>query len=329
MIHRHVVLGTAAVLLLASVRVGAQAVESSSRQSPGDAWWTGPMLANSAATLPRGHFLFESYLYDVVATSQYDQSGRRQRAPRSDSFGSQSYLLYGLADRFSVGLVPNFGFNSASTGARSSRIGAGDLGVMGQVRLTESDPFARMPTISINVQETLPTGKHDRLGGRPADGLGGGVYTTTLSLYSQKYFWLPTGRIMRMRLNVSQAFSGSAALEDASVYGTEAGFRGNAQPGQSTYVDAAWEYSVTQRWVVALDATYRHARTTRVTGYSTSDSGILRVASSGPSDALGLAPAVEYNWSSNMGVLFGARFIAAGRNTAASITPAVALNIVR
>ena len=28
-------------------------------QSLDDAWWTGPMLAPSAATLPRGHFLIE------------------------------------------------------------------------------------------------------------------------------------------------------------------------------------------------------------------------------------------------------------------------------
>ena len=32
------------------------------RQSRDDAWWTGPMLANSAETLPKGHFLVESYL---------------------------------------------------------------------------------------------------------------------------------------------------------------------------------------------------------------------------------------------------------------------------
>ena len=35
-------------------------------QSLDDAWWTGPMLAPSAATLPRGHFLIEPYLFDVI-----------------------------------------------------------------------------------------------------------------------------------------------------------------------------------------------------------------------------------------------------------------------
>jgi hypothetical protein len=39
---------------------------SSVRQSLDDAWWTGPMLAPSAATLPRGHFLIEGIVPPTV-----------------------------------------------------------------------------------------------------------------------------------------------------------------------------------------------------------------------------------------------------------------------
>jgi hypothetical protein len=49
---------------------------------------------------------------------------------------------------------------------------------------------------------------------------------------------------------------------------------------------------------------------------------------SGSSEALGLAPAIEYSWKSNLGVLLGVRVIAAGRNTAATVSPAVAINMV-
>src|SRR5271154_5096031 len=45
------------------------------RQKLGEAWWTGPMLANNASTLPRGHFLVEPYLYDVIS-------------PHTNGFGS-------------------------------------------------------------------------------------------------------------------------------------------------------------------------------------------------------------------------------------------------
>jgi len=49
---------------------------------------------------------------------------------------------------------------------------------------------------------------------------------------------------------------------------------------------------------------------------------------SGSSWSLGFAPAIEYNWSSRMGVLLGVRIIEIGRNTSATITPAIAINMV-
>ena len=45
----------------------ARAEDTASRQSMDDAWWTGPLLAASASSLPRGHFLVEPYLYDIIS----------------------------------------------------------------------------------------------------------------------------------------------------------------------------------------------------------------------------------------------------------------------
>ncbi|MBV8306567.1 MAG: transporter, partial [Gammaproteobacteria bacterium] len=49
---------TFAALLCAGAPAAAQEVQ----QSRQDAWWTGPMLAPNAATLPQGHALIEPYL---------------------------------------------------------------------------------------------------------------------------------------------------------------------------------------------------------------------------------------------------------------------------
>ena len=49
---------------------------------------------------------------------------------------------------------------------------------------------------------------------------------------------------------------------------------------------------------------------------------------SGSSESLGFAPAVEYNWSSKVGVIFGAKWVNDGRNTAAVVIPVVAINVV-
>jgi hypothetical protein len=315
----------ALTLLMLSVCLAAA---QSAHQSLDDAWWTGPLLAPNASTLPRGHILIEPYLYDVIPQGFYDSHGTKQSIPHANEFGSLTYINYGLANKFTVGLIPVFGYNQVSQGLNSSSMEAGDLTVQAQYRLHLFHEGSWIPTTSIAVQEALPTGRYDQLGNRPSDGLGAGAYTTTLCFYNQTFFWMPNGRILRTRFNVTQAFSRSVNVEDVSVYGTAQGFRGHASPGAALFVDAAWEYSVTRRWVLALDATYRHQYNTPVTGYNISDPNSPILLNSGPSQAFALAPAFEYNFNSKVGVILGTRLFPAGKNTTDSITPVIAINIV-
>ncbi|HEU5402395.1 MAG TPA: hypothetical protein VFU86_13610, partial [Terriglobales bacterium] len=112
--------------------------------------------------------------------------------------------------------------------------------------------------------------------------------------------------------------------------GTEQGFVGTARPGRSVYIDNSLEYSLTRRWVLATDVTYRHDTNTHVAGYNSLDPALAPISlDSGPRDAFAVAPAIEYSWSSKIGVLLGVRLFPAGRNTGASITPAIAINYVR
>ncbi|WP_202049641.1 transporter [Sphingomonas sp. So64.6b] len=287
------------------------------RQKLDDAWWTGPMMANSAATLPRGHALIETYVYDRINAT-------------SHGFGSLTYLLYGITDGVTLGVKPSFGFNAVKNGRDGSGVGFGDLTFSAQLRLTSFDAAKSIPAIAVSLQHSLPTGKHDRLGDRPGDGLGSGAHTTTLSLYAQHYFWLPNGRIFRARLNVSNAFSSKATLNDVSVYGTGDGFRGHAMPGGSFTIGLSGEYSLTRSWVLALDLIRNHEGPTRVAGFDIRDlADPLPVRyRSNVSTTFAIAPGVEYSWKANLGILFAARFIPKGRHNSASITPAVAINYV-
>lgn len=317
--------------LLAIVLGGGRALEaqdpspasSPAHEALGDAWWTGALLAPSAGTLPPGHWLIEPYLYDITV-------------PHSNTFGSRSYVIYGLVNRVSVGVIPVFGFNDISNGPSSSGIGVGDFTVFGQYRLTQFQPGNWVPTMSVNVQETLPTGRYDDLGSRPANGFGAGAFTTDVSLYTQTYFWLPTGRILRTRFNVSQTFSTGVDVSGVSVYGTAPGFSGRASPGSSSTFDLAGEYSLTRNWVLALDVVFERSANTLVAGSGppvpdtagTATGTAVRL-NSGASAAFAFAPALEYNWHSNWGVILGTRLIPRGLNTPASIAPVVAVNIVQ
>lgn len=286
------------------------------------------MLAPSANTLPQGHFLIEPYFYDVTTQGFYNAKGTRVSVPHENSFGSLTYALYGVANKLTVGVIPTFGYNEVSNSSSGAEIEAGDLTVQAQYRLHLFREESWIPTMSIAVQQTLPTGKYDQLGSRPGDGLGAGAFTTSPAFYSQTFFWFPNGRILRMRFNVAPSFSRSVSIQDVSVYGTSAGFRGHAKPGPAVFVDAAWEYGLTKHWVLALDATYRHQGNTPVSGYNIWDPAQPIRLNSGDTGAFGLAPAIEYNWNHNLGVLLGARVIPAGHNTAFTITPAVAVNFV-
>ena len=306
---------------LASFACGAPAENAPGRQTMDEAWWTGPLLAASASTLPQGHFLVEPYLFDVITYGRHDADGHRLSTPHQNDFGSQSYVLYGVTDRISAGVIPRFGYEKTSGGPNSTGLQVGDLTLQAQYRLTQFHEGSWVPTMSFVVGETLPTGKYDRLDQHPGDGFGAGAYTTLLSLYSQEYFWLGNGRILRMRLDLTYGLSSQVGLRGVSVYGTGAGFTGQAQPGDTFTADVSWEYSVTRNWVLALDVVYERDASTTVTGNT------LR-ASSGTSRSVGFAPAVEYNFNSRIGIIAGARFIPIGRNTGISVTPVAALNMV-
>jgi hypothetical protein len=96
-------------------------------------------------------------------------------------------------------------------------------------------------------------------------------------------------------------------------------------------MDLAGEYSVTRNWVAALDIVYSDSRPTTVVGRYGPD-GIATLSSvdsrSASSNSLSLAPAIEYNWTSTVGIIFGAKLVVAGRNTGAAVIPVAAINLV-
>ena len=149
----------------------AEAETAEAPQSLDDAWWTGPLVAYSAHSLPQGHMLIEPYFYDVSSN-------------RADSVHSFTYFLYGATDRLTVGVAPDIAFTSARGGPDSSGVHLGDTTLRAQYMLTSMDPERYIPDLALAVLQTLPTGKFDHLG-RASDGFGGGGYSTTLAVYSQ------------------------------------------------------------------------------------------------------------------------------------------------
>ena len=84
-------------------------------------------------------------------------------------------------------------------------------------------------------------------------GHGSGTFGTEVGINVQHYFLLKNGRLVRARINLLKSFPYGTDITGRSVYGTDAGFRGQAKPGSRNTLIAAVEYSITREWVVAFD----------------------------------------------------------------------------
>lgn len=294
---------------LAADTVDSEAAEAERyRIAMQSARWTGPMLAASAETLPKGHFYTEPYLFDVISGGKHNP-------------GSSGFYQYGLFDDFTVGLQPNFGYG---TDKPNRGMALGDFKLLSQLRLTRFTPDHRYPSVAIALQEVIPTGKHDRLGPSKS-GRGSGSFATEVGVNVQHYFLLSNGRLLRGRINILKSFPHGADVIDRSVYGTEVGFRGHAEPGSKTTLVAAVEYSLTRELVLALDVIRESTAKTTVEGRYESGGPLVR-QSFPASHHVGFAPAIEYSWSDRSGILLGVWINPKGHNTSASVIPAFAFS---
>lgn len=327
-INKRAVACASAALILAQASAGALAADGS-RQSLGDALFTGPLVAPNATSLPQGHWDIEPYVLDSIQHGSYDNNWDSHNTPNTHALRSVSLLEYGLTDRLLVALLPQFGYNVAEHGPDSQGVQLGDTKLRFQYMLHAFQEGSWVPTTALAFSEVFPTGKYDGLGNHPANGLGSGLLTSTFGLFTQDYFWMPNGHILRSRLDLTYTLPDEdASVTGVSVYGTGAGFNGRVDAGNTFSADLAFEYSMTRHWAPAVDIVYSHSDGSSLSGTQASNGLVTAVSStSSGSESVDVAPAIEYNWNSHYGVIVGADVVVAGRNTGDAVTPQAALNI--
>jgi hypothetical protein len=317
-----------AVILVAAPISAAATDAGPGWQSLSDAWWTGSLLAKSVTTLPAGRFYMEPNLADSIPYTHFDSEGHTHDVTHENELGLSVPMEYGVTDRMTISAILRLGYDWSGQAQSSS--GVGDTSIQIQYQLTQYQPGSWVPVFAVDLQETLPTGRYDRLD-RLTDGFGSGADTTTLAACSQSFIWMPNGRIVRARLDLIYSVSRHVAVEGRSVYGTPEDFRGHAMPGESAAVDLAFEYSATRNWVLAGDLWLERDGGTRVDGIYGQPGGqtVDLLSASGTGRELIVAPAVEYNWSRRLGIILGGRVTAVGRNEKGFITPVAALSYLR
>lgn len=305
--------GMAVIAAMAAVFWAGAARAEASRQTMDEDWITAPMLSQPAPTMPRGAYAVGASAWDVISSTE---AGAGAKRADQHSYNLMPFAVYGVRDDLNIGFFPILGTDQMPDGGSGAQLG--DWTLEGQYRLTEFREGGWLPTIALNLAEAFPTGRFDRLA-RAGDGLGTGAFITTMGLYTQTWFWMPTGRVLRANLNISYAVSSGAGIKGMSVYGTQDGFGGRVERGPSLFADAALGYSVAPRWALAVEFFAQQDDNTRVTGRDVS--GAPFSSDSGTGEVLYIAPSVQYNWGSGNGLMAGVRFYAAGRNETPSVMP--------
>ncbi|QNT79536.1 hypothetical protein [Entomobacter blattae] len=306
----------------------AMAIESSLSHLDNQ-WYTGSLLSPSGAATQAGGLFLEPYLVYNQPIGRFNASGENTPIhPRYKSLTNYTLVKYAITDNLSVQALPTISHTWVK-GGRNGGLQWNDLPIEFQYRILDEDhtenyaPYTR-PSLSTFLGIIAPSGNYNNLS-RSTAGVGTGAWTLRFGLQSQSAWQLPDERPLRLRLwAVARKPLNSVDLHGVTSYGTNEGYRGNVYPGMFGNGGLSLEYGIDQSWVLAFDAEFTWSKGNRQTGgyYNEPITRTITTAS----HSWILAPAVEYNWTPNYGIIAGAAITVDGHNTNQTVQPQIAFN---
>jgi hypothetical protein len=284
-------------------------------------WLTGPLLAPSSLTIPPGHYNIEPYIFISAKTAQYGSDWKPVKVETFWNNSFQPLLQFGLTKWLDFQLSPSLFYNYTKGAAQW---GIGDMPILFDFQLYKrgKHPTDWIMGLKLALTETIPIGKYQKLNPKKlgTDVGGGGSWQTALGLVWGNMFYLGRNHFLTARFSFQYTLPAPVHVKRLNAYGGDASTNGTVYPAQFFQMDIGTELTLTQNWAFAMDIVGNWTGRTRFKGQTTSPN-------TAPSSAqFSLAPAIEYNWSSRLGIIFGPWFTVAGRNSSKFIKGVFALN---
>ncbi len=297
-------------------------------------WYTGPLIAPSATIVPSGKVNIQPYLYYFNNFGQYNNHGRYQKVQSTLVIEIVSVNQFGLTDRMDTQVTVE-AFYKYRKQQKAFRYGDTNWQVGFQL-LKSDDLYWWKPDLKFIVGETFPTGQYQKLNPNKlsTDSSGAGSFQTSVGIAYQKTFYkvrLYKGQYnpFRVRSYSSYTFPSKVRVRGFNTYGGGFGTDGKVTPGGIFTNVSSVEYSLSQRWVLALDGQMSINAATHYKGDLGSNIGGGEASmGSGSSDQFSLAPALEYNVSSTYGWIAGAWFTIGGRNNTDFVTALLSFTVL-
>lgn len=306
-----------------------------------DPWFTGPLLALPGQTVPRGHINASLGIPVSVSNETYNREWQMNAYPAFKSTQIAPEFIYGLADHFDVQYDAIYFINENS---QRSYEHVGDTSIMlGYQALTQT-PNNATPDLRITLQEIFPSGVYDQLAplNNGTDITGAGSYQTALGLNFQYLTAFDDIHYLNSHVSFTYSHAATVLLNGLSAYGGTELTNGLIAPGDSIGIDLAGEFTLTQHWAAVLEGNFIYQQASRFRGVADEETTrtprlIINnprlssltggsVIGKGNLDQITLAPGIEYNFSANYGVVAGAWFTIAGKNTPSFVAPMILLN---
>lgn len=279
-------------------------------------FYSGPLLAPSAYTVPKGKINVQPYFFWQRNWGIYDRTWHRVRTRSSLQFKFLSVFQLGVTDFLDLNSTIQAVLNRKED---QHHFGYGDTSFLVGLQLLDGIRGKAMPACKLLAGVIFPTGKYDglleqRLG---IDATGAGSYGTTFSLNFQKNFnYLikdtsdpKASHPFRIRWNFGYTISSNTHVKGISAYGGDKNTRGTVHVGNNLSSIFAWEYSFNRFWVFATDWQYTFSSKSTFSGKTTEPVGTPE------SQNWSVAPAIEFNLNSNFAALAGAWFSLGGKNS--------------
>jgi hypothetical protein len=276
-------------------------------------WYSGPLITGSAHNLDPGYLNIQPYLYVIDNYGIYNKDRHSESIDDLIQVEPQIVLQTGLLPRLDITAILS-GFYNKQNGIDSG--GYNDTVVQLGYQLVKETAY--VPAVRFVFSESFPSGKYNDLNPakRGLDAIGSGSYETTFTINFGKVVWWLTTHPMALRYSLNFMIPTSVHVRNFNSYGGGYGTHGKIKPGKQFTNDFGFEYSFTQKWVFALDLVYFYQGKARFSGNPGVDAAGNPAANGRPfSDQLSLAPAIEYNPSSTIGILGGAWFSVYGRSS--------------
>ncbi len=277
-------------------------------------WYTGPLITPGVGMMAPANGNTQPYLFFIDNYATYNTKRESVSLPSNlFQFKATANVITGVTD--------NFDFNVSFVGQGNWQFdhsggGFGDMAITGGFLIYRQTRY--VPAMKFTILETFPTGKYKNLStnGFNLDGVGEGAYSTQFGLGFSKVILWTTKHPMNLRCFFGYQLSTVVNVREFNVYGGGFGCRGRVRPGNNFAADFGYEVSLTQRWAAAIDLVYTATNRTKFHGNPGSlADGTPASVGTGYSDNLSLAPALEYNWNPNLGIIGGAWFSVYGRNS--------------